>query len=194
VKEKLVSRAEELSASTDWRTTASAMRDLMAEWKTAPRAGRDAEDALWKRFRAAQDAFFERRSGVFAERDATQTENQKKKEAIIAEAQAISLDDPKAAQATLRELQERFDAIGHVPRDAMRRIDDQMRAAEQRVRDAVDEQWRESSIESNPFLSALRERLAEAEAKLERARKSGDAGRIAKAEAEVEQRRSLLPS
>jgi hypothetical protein len=40
----------------------------------------------------------------------------------------------------------------------------------------------------------LRERLAEAEAKLERARKSGDAGRIAKAEAEVEQRRSLIPT
>jgi hypothetical protein len=194
VKEQLVARAEELSGSSDWKETAAAMRDLMTEWKAAPRASREVEDALWKRFRAAQDAFFERRSGVFAERDATQTENQKKKEAIIAEAQAISLDDPKAAQATLRELQERFDAIGHVPRDAMRRIDDQMRAAEQRVRDAVDEQWRESSIESNPFLSALRERLAEAEAKLERARKSGDAGRIAKAEAEVEQRRSLLPS
>jgi hypothetical protein len=193
-KDKLVARAEELSGSSDWKETASAMRDLMTEWKAAPRASREVEDALWTRFRAAQDAFFERRSGVFAERDAAQAENQAKKEAIIAEAQALSLADPKAAQATLRDLQDRFDAIGHVPRDAMRRIDDQMRAAEQRVRDAVDAQWRESSAETNPFLSAMRERLAEAEAKLERARKSGDAERIAKAEAEVEQRRSLLPS
>jgi hypothetical protein len=165
----------------------------MAEWKAAPRASREVEDALWTRFRAAQDAFFERRSGVFAERDAEQAENQKKKEAIIADAQALSLDDPTAAQAALRELQERFDAIGHVPRDAMRRVDEQMRAAEQRVRDAVDARWRESSAESNPFLTALRERLAEAEEKLERARKSGDEARIAKAEAEVERRRSLLP-
>jgi hypothetical protein len=76
----------------------------------------------------------------------------------------------------------------------MRRIDERMRAAEQRVRDAVDSQWRQSSAESNPFLTALRERLVEAEAKLERARKSGDAERIARAEAEVQQRRSLLPS
>ena len=194
VKDKLVERAEALSESTDWKETASAMRDLMTEWKAAPRAGRDVEDALWTRFRAAQDAFFARRSGVFAERDAEQVENQKKKEAVIAEAQALSLDDPQAAQSALRELQSRFDDIGHVPRDAMRRIDEQMRAAEQRVRDAVDAKWRESSVESNPFLTAMRERLAEAEEKLERARKSGDEARIAKAEAEVEQRRSLLPS
>ena len=193
-KERLVERAEELSGSSDWKDTASAMRDLMTEWKASPRASREVEDALWTRFRAAQDAFFERRSGVFAERDAEQTENQTKKEAIIAEAQAISLDDPKAAQSALRDLQEKFDAVGHVPRDAMRKIDEQMRAAEQRVRDAVDAQWRESSVESNPFLAAMKERLAEAEAKLERARKSGDQARIAKAEAEVEQRRSLIPS
>ncbi|MDT4936344.1 MAG: hypothetical protein QOG80_15, partial [Pseudonocardiales bacterium] len=193
-KEKLVERAEELSSSSDWKETATAMRDLMTEWKAMPRASREVEDALWTRFRAAQDAFFARRSGVFAERDAEQVDNQKKKEAIISDAQAISLDEPRAAQAALRDLQERFDAIGHVPRDSMRRIDEQMRAAEQRVRDAVDAQWRESSVESNPFLAALRARLVEAEAKLDRARKSGDPGRIAKAEADVEQRRSLLPS
>jgi hypothetical protein len=193
-KENLVERAETLSESSDWKETASAMRELMAEWKAAPRAARDVEEALWTRFRAAQDAFFTRRSGVFAERDAEQVANQKLKEAIIADAAALPLDDPQAAQAALRDLQVRFDEIGHVPRDAMRRIDDQMRAAEQRVRDAVDAKWRMGNVESNPFLSALRERLAEAEEKLERARRSGDAQRIAKAEAEVEQRRSLLPS
>lgn len=194
VKEKLVERALALSESSDWKETSAAMRELMTEWKASPRAARDVEDGLWTRFRAAQDAFFARRSGVFAERDAEQVENQRKKEAIIAEAEALTTDDPKAAQAALRDLQAKFDGIGHVPRDAIRRIDDRMRAAEQRVRDAVDTQWRHGSVESNPFLSALRDRLAEAEAKLERARKSGDEARIAKAEAEVEQRRSLLPS
>jgi hypothetical protein len=192
-KEKLIARAEELSGSSDWKETADAMRELMTEWKAAGRAARDVEDALWARFRAAQDAFFARRSEVFAERDAEQVENQKKKEAIIAEAEAIDLSDPKAAQSAIRELQSRFDEIGHVPRDAMRRIDDRMRAAEQRVRDAIDAEWRRGSAESNPFLAALRERLAEAEAKLERARQSGDAARIAKAEADVAQRRALIP-
>jgi hypothetical protein len=193
VKERLIKRAEELSTSSDWRETTNAMRDLMTEWKAAGRAGRDVEDELWTRFRAAQDVFFSRRSAVFAERDAEQVENQRKKEAIIARAEQLDVSNPQAAQSALRELQTEFDEIGHVPRDAMRRIDDRMRAAEQRVRDAVDAQWRQGRAESNPFLAAMRERLAEAEAKLERARAAGDRGRIERAEAEVAQRRSLLP-
>ncbi|HEU5265072.1 MAG TPA: DUF349 domain-containing protein [Jatrophihabitans sp.] len=192
-KERLIARAEELSTSSDWKQTAAAMRELMTEWKAAGRAGRDVEDALWTRFRAAQDAFFARRSGTFAERDAEQVANQRQKEEIIARAEALDVQNPKAAQAALRELQGRYDEVGHVPRDAMRTLDDRMRAAETRVREAVDTQWRESNAQTNPFLAALRDRLTEAEEKLARARKSGDPARIAKAEQEVEQRRALLP-
>jgi hypothetical protein len=150
VKEGLVERAEELSESTDWKQTASDMRDLMTQWKAAGRAARDVEEALWTRFRAAQDKFFERRSGVFADRDAEQVDNLHKKEAVIADAEALDISDPKTAQNALRELQARFDEIGHVPRDAMRRIDERMRAAEQRVRDAADAAWRHGSPESIP--------------------------------------------
>lgn len=192
-KEKLVSRAQELSESSDWKDTAAAMKDLMAEWKLAPRASKEVEDGLWTRFRAAQDAFFARRSGVLAERDSEQLTNQKEKESLIAQANALDLTDVKAAQMALRDIQTRFDAVGHIPRDAIRRIDDQMRAAEQRVREAADAGWRRPNVETNPFLASMLERLTEAEQKLERAVKSGDAGRIAKAQAEVEQRRSLLP-
>jgi hypothetical protein len=194
VKERLITRAEELSTSSDWKETTAAMRELMTEWKAAGRAGRDAEDALWARFRAAQDAFFERRSATFAERDAEQLGNQRRKEEIIARAEALDISEPKSAQSALRELQVEYDSVGHVPRESMRRLDDRMRAAEQRVRDAVDAEWRQASAESNPFLAALRERLAEAEAKLERARRSGDAARIKKAEDEVAQRRALIPN
>jgi hypothetical protein len=194
VKERLIARAEELSTSSDWKETTAAMRELMTEWKAAGRAGRDAEDALWARFRAAQDAFFERRSATFAERDAEQLGNQRRKEEIIARAEALDISEPKSAQSALRELQVEYDSVGHVPRESMRRLDDRMRAAEQRVRDAVDAEWRQASAESNPFLAALRERLAEAEAKLERARRSGDAARIKKAEDEVAQRRALIPN
>jgi hypothetical protein len=192
-KEHLVKRAEELAASDDWRDTAQALKDLMTEWKAAPRANRATEDALWKRFRAAQDSFFERRSGVFAERDAEQMQNLKHKEAIIAEAAALDLSNPRQAQVQLRDLQEKLETYGHVPRDAMQRVEARMRAAEQRVRDALDAEWKRGATESNPFLAQLKERLAEAEAKLARAQASGDAGRIAKAEADVAQRKALIP-
>lgn len=192
-KEKLAARAEELSTSSDWRETSTAMRELMNEWKAAPRAGREVENALWARFRSAQDTFFARRAQVHNERDAEQVGNQRAKEAIIAEAEALDLGDVRAAQVTIRGLQARFDEIGHVPRDAMRRLDDRMRAAEQRVRDAVDAAWRRSSADSNPFLTQLRDRLAEAEQKLDRARLSGDPERIERAEADVAARRGLIP-
>ena len=149
-KERLITRAEELSSSSDWRETGVAMRDLMTEWKAAGRAGRDVEDALWTRFRAAQDRFFERRSEVFAERDAEQLANQRTKEALIAQAEQLDVADPKAAQSALRDLQSQFDEVGHVPRDSMRRLDDRMRAAEQRVRDAVDTEWRQGSVGVEP--------------------------------------------
>jgi len=192
-KEALVSRAEELSTSQDWRETASAMKDLMTQWKAAPRASRSDEDALWKRFRAAQDVFFAHRSAVFAERDAGEAANLKAKVEIIAEAEALDLADPRRAQLLMREITERYDKAGRVPRDAMRRLDERMRAAEQRVRSAVDSQWQQANRASNPFLAELQARLSEAEAKLERARASGDSARIAKAEADVAQRRSLIP-
>jgi hypothetical protein len=193
VKEKLVVRAEELSTSSDWKETAAAMRDLMAEWKAAGRASRDVEDALWQKFRGAQDSFFARRSGALAEREAEQVTNQRRKEAIIREAERVDVSDPKAAQATMRELQARYDDIGRVPRQVMRTTDDRMRAAEQRVRDAAQAQWRRGTVESNPFLAELRARLVEAEAKLERARAAGDDARIARAEADVAARRALIP-
>ena len=93
-KEKLIERAEALSGSSEWKETAASMRELMVEWKAAGRAARDVEDALWTRFRAAQDAFFARRSEVFSERDNEQVENQRKKEAIIAEATALDIAEP----------------------------------------------------------------------------------------------------
>jgi Domain of Unknown Function (DUF349) len=193
IKERLVAEAERLSTSDEWRETSAALKELMNEWKLAPRTNRSTEDSLWKRFRAAQDRFFERRSGVFAERDAEQNQNLKEKESIIAEASALDLSNPRQAQIALRDLQEKLEALGHVPRDAMQRVEARMRAAEQRVRDALDAEWKRGANESNPFLAQLRQRLNEAEAKLAKARASGDQQRIAKAEAEVSQRKALLP-
>ena len=192
-KEKLVAQAEKLSTSEDWRETSAALKELMNEWKAAPRTNRSTEDALWKRFRAAQDVFFERRSAVFAERDAEQSQNLKEKEAIIAEAASLDLSNPRQAQVALRDLQEKLESLGHVPRDAMQRVEARMRAAEQRVREALDAEWKRGATESNPFLAQLKERLSEAEAKLAKAQASGDPQRIAKAEAEVARRKALLP-
>jgi Domain of Unknown Function (DUF349) len=192
-KEALVAQAEEAAESSDWGPTASRMKSLMAEWKTAGRASKEAEEQLWTRFRAAQDRFFTRRSEVFSERDAEQVANQRQKEALIAEAEALDpRTDLRGAQARLRDIQERYDAVGHVPRDAMRTLDARMRAAEQRVREAVESEWRRGSANANPLLAQLRDAVAKAESQLEKARAAGDATRVAEAEAAVAARREWL--
>ena len=192
-KEQLVAQAEALADSTEWGPTASRLKALMNEWKAAGRASKEAEEQLWTRFRAAQDRFFARRAEAFSERNAEQLANQRAKEALIAEAEALDpSSDLRGAQTRLRDIQERFDAVGHVPREAMRPLDARMRAAEQRVREAVDVQWKRGSTSSNPLLDQLRDTVAKAEAQLSKARASGDAGRVAEAEAAVEARREWL--
>ena len=192
-KEELVAQAEALADSTEWGPTANRLKALMNEWKSAGRASKEAEEQLWSRFRAAQDRFFARRAEAFSERNAEQLANQRAKEALIAEAEALDpSSDLRGAQARLRDIQERFDAVGHVPREAMRPLDARMRAAEQRIRDAVDVQWKQGSTSSNPLLDQLRDTVAKAEAQLSKARASGDAGRVAEAEAAVAARREWL--
>ncbi len=192
-KEALVTEAEELAESTDWGPTAGRLKALMTEWKAAGRASKEAEEQLWTRFRAAQDRFFTRRSEVFSERDAKQVGNQRVKEALIAEAEALDPhSDPKRAQARLREIQERYDAVGHVPREAVRALDARMRAAEQKVREAAEAQWRRGAATANPLLDQLRDAVAKAESQLVKAQAAGDPARVAEAEAAVAARREWL--
>lgn len=192
-KEELVREAEALAESTEWGPTASRLKGLMADWKAAGRASKEAEEQLWTRFRAAQDAFFARRAEVFSERDAEQLENQKRKEALIAEAEALDpAADLRGAQARLRDIQERYDAVGHVPREAIRTLDTRMRAAEQRVREAADTDWKRAAASSNPLLDQLRDTVAKAEAQLAKAQAGGNANRIAEAEAAVAARKEWL--
>jgi Domain of Unknown Function (DUF349) len=192
-KEQLVAEAEALSGSTDWGPTANRLKALMTEWKNAGRASKEAEEQLWTRFRAAQDVFFAARAVTFSERDAEQLENQRTREAIIAEAEALDPGtDLKGAQARLREIQERYDAVGHVPRDAIRTLDNRMRAAEQRIREAGEAEWKRGKADSNPLLDQLRDTVAKAETQLQKAQAGGNASKIAEAEAAVAARREWL--
>lgn len=191
-KEELVTEAATLSESTDWGGAATRLKQLMADWKALGRAPREAEEQLWKRFRAAQDAFFARRSEVFSERDAELRVNQRAKEELLTEAERIDVSgDLRAAQAALRDVQTRWDAVGRVPREAIAPLDRRLRAVEERVRGAADTQWRRGSSES-PLLGQMREQVAKAERQLERAQAAGDRRRIVEAEQALASKRQFL--
>ena len=164
----------------------------MTEWKAAGRAQKDADDALWQRFRTAQDAFFARRSQNFAERDAEFDANAAAKRALLDEAEKIDVSDPDAARAALRGIQERWEAIGKVPRDDIRPLEARMRTVEEKVREAVDRQWRRTDPEADARVAQFRERVAQFEAQAAKARAAGDARRAQQAQAQADQWREWL--
>ncbi|GAA0606397.1 DUF349 domain-containing protein [Streptomyces crystallinus] len=196
-KEKLVVEAESLSSSTDWGTTAARYRELMADWKAAGRAQREAEDELWNRFRGAQDVFFAARSEVFAERDAEQTENLKLKEELAVEAEKlVPVTDLKAARAAFRGINERWEAVGHVPRDARPKVEGRMHAVERALQEAEESEWRRTNPEARARAAGLTGQLQAAVDKLrgqiDAARAAGNNARADKLAKELEGRQALL--
>ncbi|GGP64104.1 DUF349 domain-containing protein [Streptomyces abikoensis] len=197
VKEKLVAEAESLSGSTDWGPTAARYRDLMADWKAAGRAQREAEDELWARFRGAQDVFFQARGQVFAERDAEQSGNLTLKEELVVEAEKLlPVTDLKAARAAFRSINERWEAIGHVPRDARPKIEGRMHAVERAIQEAEEAEWRRTNPEARARAAGLTGQLQAAVDKLQeqvdKARAAGNDAKANKLSQELEGRKALL--
>jgi hypothetical protein len=191
-KEELVAEAEGLSGSSDWGGTAARYKQLMADWKAAGRAQKDADDALWQRFRSAQEEFFTRRSSVFAERDAEFAANAARKEQLLGEAEHIDTGNPDAARAALRSIHERWEAAGKVPRERIRELEDRLRAVEDRVRADLDRRWHRSDPEADARVAQFRERVSQFESQAAKARAAGDTRRAERAEGQAEQWREWL--
>ncbi len=197
VKERLVVRAEELAESTDWGPTAGAYRDLMREWKAAGPAPRDVDESLWKRFRAAQDTFFGARDAEQARTDEEFAANAVVKEQLLAEAEALDpAADLDAAKRSFRNIAERWEAAGKVPRDRMKELEGRIRKVEQAIRSVEQEQWRrsdpEKSARAGDMVTQLEAGIAAVETDLAAARETGDTTRITELEDQLTSRRAFL--
>ncbi|PRA01181.1 ATPase [Arthrobacter sp. MYb224] len=197
VKEELIARAEALASSTDWAGTAAEYRKLMDEWKKSRRASRKDDDALWSRFRAAQDVFFQARAAENAKVDAEYAQNLVVKEALLEEARALlPVKDLAITKQKLDVIRGRWEEAGKVPRADLQRVESALRQVEEGVKGAEDEQWRRSNPEtkarSNSMLTQLQETIAALEADLEAAKKQGNAKRIAKAQEALDARQMWL--
>ncbi|HEV3360174.1 MAG TPA: DUF349 domain-containing protein [Pseudonocardiaceae bacterium] len=192
-KQALVDEAEQIADSEDWTDTANRYKQLMVDWKAAGRAPKESDDALWQRFRAAQDKFFSRRSAVFDERDAEFADNAKRKEDLLAEAASIDpATDLDGARAALHRIQDQWDQIGKVPRERIRELEGKLRAVEEKVRSAADTRWRRTDPEAEARAAQFRERVAQFEAQAAKAKAAGDKRRAEQAEAQAAQWREWL--
>jgi hypothetical protein len=196
-KERLVKEAQELSSSTEWGPTAGRYRDLMRDWKAAGPAPRDVDDKLWQEFRGAQDTFFGARDTANAEIDREFAANAEVKEQLLVEAEAlVPVTDLEYAKKVFRDIAERWDAAGKVPRDRIKELEGRIRKVEQAIRGVEDDQWRrsdpEKSARADDMVSKLEAGIAEAQARLDRARTTGDERRVKDLESELANKQAFL--
>ena len=197
VKERLAKEAEALAGSTEWGPTAGKYRDLMSDWKAAGPAPKDVDDALWKRFRGAQDAFFGARDAENAALDAEFVENAVVKDALILEAEKlVPVTDVDAAKKAFRDIADRWDAAGKVPRDRMKELEGRIRAVEQAIRSIEDDAWKrsdpEKSARANDMVAKLEDAISEVERDLEKARAAGNEKKVKDLEDNLASRQSFL--
>ena len=113
LKNEICEAAEALAASDDWKETSDALIALQKKWKETGPVSRRHSDAVWKRFRAACDAFFERKNSHFSGVEGGYKDNLEKKRALLAAAEArgtdgLTFDD-------IKEFQRQWGEVGYVP-------------------------------------------------------------------------------
>ena len=165
VKERIVAEAERIAAeATHWKNSGERLRQLVEEWKAAPRIERPTEAALWKRMSAARSAFAKRRKAYFADLEGQREQARIRKEKLIAEAESLSNSTewgPTAAR--YRELMRDWKASGRAARD----VDDRLWARFKEAQDvffaARSEAFAERDAELAQNAQVKEELLAEAE-------------------------------
>ena len=113
---ELCEKAEALKDSTEWKNTTDALIALQKEWKTVGPVVKKHSDAVWKRFIAACDAFFEEKKKQNVNVHSVEHENLKQKKDIIAQINSI-LENKETEDAPnkVRELMKKWQEVGHVP-------------------------------------------------------------------------------
>lgn len=116
LKRALCERVEALQESEDWKTATEAILEAQKEWKAIGAVSQKHSQKVWNRFRAACDIFFNRKSEHFQSIDSEQTDNLNAKIKIIEELeQTIVSQDAQTELQRIKELQSKWNSIGHVP-------------------------------------------------------------------------------
>ena len=193
-KKELIAAAESLAESTDWQGTVRKLRDLMGEWKVAPRGSRGDEDKLWKRFKAAQDAFFARKTEAEVQAEEALAPNVAPKEALVVEAEALlPISDPRAAKTALRGIVDRWDAVGDLPRKDRDRLEARLKKVEEAVRRADAETWKQQGSQVRErATNAFTEKLEKLEKQRDAAQSAGDTAKAADLESQIASLRALM--
>lgn len=166
VQEELCGKMEALIpiAEAEPEKAANEMRALQERWKQVAAAPRSHAEALWTRFKTAQEQVYEKCKDFFAQQAAERQENLKKKEALCAQAEALadSTDWVKTAEA-IKALQAEWKTIGPVTRGHERQVWERFRSACDRFFTRRQEDLKHRKHEWSENLAKKEALIAEAE-------------------------------
>jgi tetrahydromethanopterin S-methyltransferase subunit G len=173
-KEGIIAEAESLRNSTDWAQTSHSFNQLMDQWKAAGRVGRSEDDALWGRFRAAADTFFNARQADRDQMGVEEKDNLVKKEALLVKAEALvpvsTEEEARQARTALGAIQDEWDQAGRVPREDLRRIEERLSNVEKQIKSVEEAAWTQKDPETDARKSSfevqLNAQLAELDEKI----------------------------
>ncbi len=114
-KNRLVEEAEAMKESTDWNATTQKFVNLQKRWKEVGPVSHKASEALWKRFNEACNFFFEKKKEATGDQRREEEENYIQKQDVVAQLEAMLVEGAEATAEKVRELQDRWASIGHVP-------------------------------------------------------------------------------
>lgn len=194
-KQELVDRA--VALASQGTSGIPAYRRLLDEWKLAGRAGKKVDDALWDQFKAAGDVLYAAKAEIDARENEEFSENLQGKLALLDEAAPLlTATDRVAARRTLTSIQRKWDAIGKVPRDQVKTVEDRLRAIELAVKKLEEEHWNredpEKKARSEGLASQLEQAIVGLEADLATATAAKDTKRIAELTEALEARKAWL--
>ncbi len=130
-KERIVTEAEGLAQSGEWKATGERLRALVDEWKGVPRLDRKSDDELWSRFSAARSAFAKRRKAHFAQLDAEREEVRARKESLVEEAESLSDSTDWASTAQrFRDLMKQWKTAGRAQREVEDKLWERFKSAQ----------------------------------------------------------------
>ena len=135
-KEKLISRAEQLATTTDWKKGGEEFKSLLTEWKAVGRGEKSADAAQWERFKSAREKFNSARSAYFEKRQCEWASNKAAKERIVSQAESLAgSSDLRSASEQMRRLGEEWKQVGPCEKGDNDRLWGRFNQARTRLRD-----------------------------------------------------------
>jgi hypothetical protein len=170
----LVSRAETLAKSADPVTAISGFREIRAAWKKIGPAAREDENQLWARLNAAQDAFSAAQEQKDVEHQAEYEANATAKEALLVRLERVDPSERLSeARTVLREVRDRWEKIGQVPKDRVKELSRRLQEAAARIEEADKRSWTKSDPELKARAHQFVERAEQFEAQAAKAKAKG---------------------